>query len=153
MGLNYVQIVEHRFLKVDYQSEVDWSTMTDYLRCNPQFHGNERRDFVLIDHPRLGHAFRQLVRLFTCKAGSHDYPLALVQMLGPNTRSTTTRRIDKSLSIRRWHMRPRNQCEVIPLNIIVRGALLLEDPEYKGDYFVIDTVDSDMYLRVMEMSH
>jgi len=50
-------------------------------------------------------------------------------------------------------MRPRSQCEVIPLHGIVRGALLVTDPNYRGDYFVIDTTDDDMYLRVMGMTH
>jgi hypothetical protein len=95
--------------------------------------------------------FGRLVLLFTCRVDSYDYPLALVQMLGPDSRDAETRRIDRSLSIHRWHMRPRNQCEVIPLHNIVRGALLVADPKYKDDYFVIDTVDDDMYLRVMGM--
>ena len=72
-------------------------------------------------------------------------------MLEQGSRDAETRRIDRSLSIYRWHMRPRSQCEVIPLHNITRGALLVSDPKYKGDYFVIDTVDDDMYLRVMDM--
>ena len=48
-------------------------------------------------------------------------------------------------------MRPRSQCEVIPLRAIIRGALLVMDPKYRGDYFVIDTIDTDMYLRVAAM--
>ena len=152
MGLNYVQIIEFRFLKVDYESKVDWCTKTDYLRCNPAFHGNERRDFVLVDHPLHGQVFGRLVLLFTCRVDSYDYPLALVQMLERDSRDAETRRVDKSLSIYRWHMRPRNQCEVIPLRRIIRGSLLVADPKYKGDYFVIDTIDNDMYLRVMGMN-
>ena len=123
---------------------------TDYLRCSPQFHGNERRDFVLIDRPQ-GQAFARLVLLFTCKVDSHDYPLALVQTLERNSRDAETRRVDRSLAIHRWHIRSRNQCEVIPLQSIVRGALLVADMKYRGDYFVIDTIDDDMYLRVMGM--
>jgi hypothetical protein len=152
--LNYVQITEYRFLKVDYQSEVDWCIRTDYLRCNPSFHGSERRDFVLINHPRLGHFFGQLVRLFTCEVGSCDYPLALVQPLTQeSSRSAETKRNDRNLSIHRWHMQPRTRCEVIPLNTIIRGALLVADKKYKGDYFVVDTVDDDMYLRIRGMRH
>ena len=73
-------------------------------------------------------------------------------MLGRDSQDVETRRIDRSLSIRRLHMRPRNQCEVIPLHSIIRGALLVADPKYKDDYFVIDTIDDDMYLRVMGMT-
>jgi hypothetical protein len=44
------------------------------------------------------------------------------------------------------------QSEVIRLDIIERGALLVADTKYKGDYFVIDTIDNDMYLRVAAMN-
>lgn len=97
--------------------------------------------------------FGQLVRVFTCRVGSNDYLLALVQVLDPGPWDGETRRIDRSLSIHRWHMRNQSQCEVIPLRSVIRGALLVADPKYKGDYFVIDTVDNDMYLRVMAMTH
>jgi hypothetical protein len=130
---------------------VDWCTKTDYLRCSPAFHGNERRDFVLLNHLRLGHAFGRLTLIFTCKVGSYNYPLALVQMLERGNRGAEIKRIDKSLSIHRWHLQPRSQCQVIPLDNIIRGALLVADTEYKDDYFVVDTLDGDMYLRMMRM--
>ncbi|KAG1730266.1 uncharacterized protein EDB91DRAFT_1239125 [Suillus paluster] len=34
-------VQEHRFLKVNYESAVDWKLTTDYLRCNPSFHEHE----------------------------------------------------------------------------------------------------------------
>ena len=55
------------------------------------------------------------------------------------------------LSIRRWQIRARNRCEVIPLHCVVRGAVLVEDSKHKGDYFVIDALDADMFLRVPQM--
>ncbi|KAG1795406.1 uncharacterized protein HD556DRAFT_1431701 [Suillus plorans] len=42
------QIHEYRYLKVHYESTADWKLATDYLRCNPSFHGKERRDCTLI---------------------------------------------------------------------------------------------------------
>ncbi|KAG2343829.1 hypothetical protein BDR05DRAFT_999735 [Suillus weaverae] len=41
-------VQEHRFLKVNYESAVDWKLTTDYLWCNPSFHGHEQRDCALI---------------------------------------------------------------------------------------------------------
>ncbi|KAG1897930.1 uncharacterized protein F5891DRAFT_1129641 [Suillus fuscotomentosus] len=35
------QIHEHRYLKVQYESTTTWKLTTDYLRCNPSFHGHE----------------------------------------------------------------------------------------------------------------
>ena len=49
-------------------------------------------------------------------------------------------------------MQPQNQCEVVPLDNIVHSALLVADKKYKGDFFVIDTIDNNMYLQVMTMN-
>lgn len=95
--------------------------------------------------------FARLVLVFVCRVGERDFHLALVQSLEKKTRAPT-KIIDKNLSIIRWHIRPRNRCEVIPLNCIVRGAVLVADKGYSGDYFVIDTLDEDMFLRVNKMS-
>ena len=46
---------------------------------------------------------------------------------------------------------PHGRCEVIPLDYIVRGAVLVGDTKYAGDYFVIDTLDADMFLRVKKL--
>lgn len=129
---------------------VDWHIKTDYLRCNPMFSGRPRYDFVIVDRPG-GLVFAQLAFVFVCRVGGHDYHLALVQSLEKKSRSNM-KIIDKNLSISRWHIRPRDRCEVIPLNYIVRGAVLVEDAQYSGDYFVIDTLDEDMFLRVHKMS-
>ena len=40
---------------------------------------------------------------------------------------------------------------MIEVGCIVRGAVLVEDTKYSGDYFVIDTLDEDMFLRVRGM--
>lgn len=37
---------------------------------------------------------------------------------------------------------------ILPLESIVCGALLVEDPDIQGDYFVVDTMDGDMFLRM-----
>lgn len=95
--------------------------------------------------------FAQLVFVFTCKVDEQNYRLALVQPLAKSSRATV-KEVDKAASIHRWHARDRKSCEVIPLDSIVRGALLVKDPKYKGDYFVIDTLDGDMYLRVKQRS-
>ena len=129
---------------------VDWYVKTDYLRCNPKFCGNPRYDFVIVNLPR-GRVFAQLVLVFVCQVNGRDYHLALVQLLEKQSRATT-RVVDRSLSIHRWHIRAWNRCEVIPLDSIIRGAVLVADTRYAGDYFVIDTLDEDMFLRVNTMS-
>lgn len=125
---------------------VNWHIKTDYLRCNPSFNGRPRYDFVIANLLR-GRRFAQLVFVFVCRVNEQDYRLALVRPLDPHSRSGTTKKIDKELSIYRWNIRSRSRCEVIPVDCIIRGAVLLEDNEYSGDYFVIDTLDADIYLR------
>jgi len=143
------QITEYRFIKVKYESKVDWRTKTDYLRCNPKFNGRPRFDFIIADCSQ-GCVFAQLVFVFICRVSGQDHHLALVQPLEKKSRANT-RSADKSLSISRWHIQARNRCEVIHLDCIVRGAVLVADTKYKGDYFVIDTLDDDMFLRVKSM--
>ena len=128
---------------------VDWDVKKDYLRCNPRFHGRPRYDFAVVDLPR-GQVFAQLVFVFVCQVGERNYRLALIQPLEKMTRAST-KSIDKGLSIYRWHIQAWERCKVISLDCIVRGAVLVEDPKFKGDYFVIDALDGDMFLRVKKI--
>ena len=130
---------------------VDWSVQADLLRCNPKFWGRPRYDFVMVNHPSRGQVFAKLVCLFTSTVGTCVYPLALVQALDRQLRSGTVKAIDKKLSIYRWHLRPRDRCEIITVRSIVRGALLVPDMKYSGDHFVINTVDADTFLRMQRM--
>ena len=93
----------------------------------------------------------QLVFLFTCRVGASAYPLALVQALERNPRHGVVRDTDKKLSISRWRIRARSRCEIISVQSIVRGAVLIPDTKYAGDYFVVNTIDADMFLRVKVM--
>ena len=133
-----------------YNSLVDWTPSTDYVRCNPRFHGRLRYDFVIADLGQ-GLVFAQLVFIFTCKFNEETYQLALVQPLRKSSRASV-KEADKTTSIHRWYAQDRKYCEVIPLDCVVRGAVLVKDPKYKGDYFVIGMLDGDMYLRVKQRS-
>ena len=146
---NYIQITEYQLVKVEYESVVDWRVKMDYLRCNPKFHGRPRYDFVIANLPR-GCIFAQLAFVFVCRVNEHDYHLAIIQPLEKVTRPST-KDVDKKLSIYRWKIRARDRCEVIPLDCIVRGAVLVGDTKFRGDYFIIDTLDDDMFLRVKKI--
>ena len=130
---------------------VDWTTGTDLLRCNPKFWNRPRYDFAIVDLPSRGQVFVQLVFLFTCQVGASVYPLALIQALERHPRHGAVRDTDKKLSIYRWNIRARSRCEIIPVRSIMRGAALIPDSKYAGDYFVVDTLDADMFLRVKAM--
>jgi hypothetical protein len=79
------------------------------------------------------------------------HPLALVQALDRHPRTGDVRNTDKKLSILRWNLRLRTRCEIVPVDSIVRGAVLIPDTKYAGDYFVVDTLDADMFLRARVM--
>lgn len=125
---------------------IDLSTQEDLLRCNPEFWGRPRYDFIIVNLPSQGQMFAKLVCLFTCTMGTHMHSLALVQSLDYRPHSGSVKDIDRKLSIYRWNLRPQNRCEIIPVHGIVCGALLIPDTRYSGDHFVVNTVDTDMFL-------
>jgi hypothetical protein len=128
---------------------VDWKLTTDHLRCNPSFHGHERRDCALIctkdkdgDDKNI---FVQTLLMFKHTVGSSVLDLALVlpldAPLGPQ------RAVDRDLRLTRLRARPMASSEFIPLQSIIRGALLVPDFDSDRDYFVVNYVDTDMFLR------
>ncbi|KAG2757673.1 hypothetical protein P692DRAFT_20842876 [Suillus brevipes Sb2] len=107
-------ITVFHFLRVNYESIVDWRLHRDLLWCHPKFYGLPRYDCVIMktaDKP----FFARLMR-------------------------------DNDMGL--WHVRakPRISSEIISVQSIIRGAALANDPETDGDYFVIHTVDTDMFL-------
>ena len=57
--------------------------------------------------------------------------------------------MDRELGLCR--VRVKQRPEFIPLRSIVRGAVLYKDPGKVSDYLAVDTVDSDMFLRLKEL--
>ena len=106
---------------------------------------------MIANIPSQRQVFVRLVFLFTCRVGTKTYPLALVQALEKHSPQGPTRGIDKKLSIYRWKIHARSRCEIIPVDSLIRGAVLISDTKYQGDYFVIDTLDADMLLRVKSL--
>ena len=120
----------------------------DYLRCNPSFHNAIRQDCVII-RSRESIIFGRLLMIFKCTVGGVDYPIALVHPfdapLGLRLRK------DKYLRIWRVRQRPALSSEFVFVQSIIRGALLVEDVGYPGTHIVVDTIDSDMFVRVKEL--
>ncbi|KAG2134077.1 hypothetical protein DEU56DRAFT_950207 [Suillus clintonianus] len=70
-------ITEYQFLKVNFESFVDWRVSTDYLRCAPTFHGSPRYDCVILQtDTRI--IFGKLMLIFTCTVGEVQYPITLI---------------------------------------------------------------------------
>ena len=55
------------------------------------------------------------------------------------------RRKDKDLGLYRLKTQ---KYEIISLKSVVHGAVLVPESENSGEYFVVDTIDADMFLRM-----
>lgn len=143
------QIIPYQYLRVNYESTVDWSLTTDLLRVNPKFHNKERYDCVIVKIDSDKFIFAQLLCIFTCEVKSTKYFLALILPLDLPP-STINRGRDRELRFTRLRSRPRLSSSFISVESIVRGALISKDygAEYGDEYLVVDVVDFDLWLRL-----
>ncbi|KAH9850401.1 hypothetical protein C2E23DRAFT_735177 [Lenzites betulinus] len=143
------QIVEARYIKVDYESQVDWTLLTDHLRCNPSFQKAPRYDHVIykVDDNTMG--FAQLLFVFAFLFQDVQHPVAMVRFLDivPGRRSNA----DNGMELFRVRRSPR-PIDFIRATSIVRGVLVMEDLNEEGgrsgDSLLVDTVDSDIFIRL-----
>lgn len=96
-----------------------------------------------------GHFFARLLHLFQIQVDARSHTLAYVESYcrPPGT----IRRKDKDLGLYRLHKKA-EQYEIISLESVIRGALLVPDPDVLGEYFVVDTIDADMFLRMKNLT-
>ncbi|KAG1907617.1 uncharacterized protein F5891DRAFT_938593, partial [Suillus fuscotomentosus] len=59
-------------------------------------------------------------------------------------------RKDKQLNLFRVRAKPWARTEFLSVRSIIRGALLVQDSN-SLNYLIVDTVDTDMFLRVRDM--
>ncbi|KAJ7049127.1 hypothetical protein C8F01DRAFT_1093824 [Mycena amicta] len=142
------KITPYRFLKVFYQSMDDWSDKTDYLRCNPNFHGRARYDCALVKTDG-GKIFVRLLYLFRITIGEFTYPLAFVQPMDAPRGQITGR--DKDLKL--FRIRAKAAYEFIPVQAIIRGVVLAPAFDKKNEYMVADLLDQDIFFRLQDRLH
>ncbi|KAG1904847.1 uncharacterized protein F5891DRAFT_1126584 [Suillus fuscotomentosus] len=121
------QVTVFQYLRVNYKFMVDWHLKRDLLRCNPSFFGSPRYDCVMVkaqDQP----FFVRLIFLFRCSIGEIVLSFALIHPY------------DVAIA------KPRASPELVSIESIIRGAVLASDPATAGDYFVVDTIDTDIFL-------
>jgi hypothetical protein len=92
------------------------------------------------------HLLAQLVFVFTCQFAGDTHGIALILPFDANT--GPHRKIDKDLKFYRCRAKPRSSAEFISVRSIIRGIILIEDFDKRGDYLMLDTLDSDIFLRV-----
>jgi hypothetical protein len=91
----------------------------------------------------------RLIYIFQVSANDKTYPFALVQPMDAPVGVISAK--EKALKL--FRVRARQASEFIPVRSIVRGAVLVpdSDPEHKGDFFVMDVPEADMFLRLRGM--
>ena len=141
------KIVEFQYLEINYESMVDWKLTTDRLRCNKSFFGSERHDHVIVQLEH-GYFFARLLHLFKVTMGKQTHALAYVESYCRPPGSM--RHKDKDLGLYRLQLKAKRY-EIISLESVVRGALLVSDSDNPEEYLVVDTVDSDMFLRMKSL--
>ena len=141
------QITEFQYLVVDYKNLVDWKPSTDHLRCNDSFFNAEQRDNVLVES-KDHHFFAHLLCLFKVTVGDKTHALAYVELYCRPPGSL--RRKDKDLGLYRLQLKAKKH-KIISLESIVRGAVLVPESKNSVEYFVVDTVDADMFLRMKSL--
>ena len=138
---------------------ITWKALVDNLRCNPNFRGNPRYDGVIFHYQsshsedpdailKLVHMVAQLIFVFCVQLHAEiQVPMALIQPMD----AAKPRRGDAELGLRRVKARARDKAVFTPIRLLVRGTLLFSDPDHERDFFVVDTVDADMFVRVQSM--
>ena len=94
--------------------------------------------------------FRRIIFLFTCSVGEEKFPLALVH---PYDAGLVGQQLSKDNHLNFWrvHEQSRASTEIFLVHSIIRRAVLYPDNTRPGEYLVIDTIDTDMFLRMQEM--
>ncbi|KAK0467597.1 hypothetical protein IW261DRAFT_1553860 [Armillaria novae-zelandiae] len=144
-------------LTVNYQSLVNFKKSTDLLRCSPSFYNHPHYDGVIINTNR-GAYIGQLVQLFECEYLEQRYPLALVHPFDitvTDGRQCWKHQCDRDLGFYHVCARPRVYSQFVSIYAIICGVLLVEDNSSDlsngHDYFVVDTVDSDIFFRMKKI--
>ncbi|KAG2046461.1 hypothetical protein BDR06DRAFT_992159 [Suillus hirtellus] len=138
-------VTEFRYLKANFESMVDFQTLTDYLCCSPMFHNAPRYDSIII-RTQDGIIFGHLIFIFTCLVEGTSHPMALIQPCDAPIQHRPSK--DRLLGLWRVRAQPWHKSEFIFTESIIRGALLLEDCSQPGDFLVVDSIDTDMFLRM-----
>ncbi|KAG2160202.1 uncharacterized protein EDB93DRAFT_1261699 [Suillus bovinus] len=129
-------VTEHCFVKVNY---------------DPSFHNFPRYDCVILQ-TQAGVIFGHLLMLFTCVVDGQTHPVALVHPYDALVGQRSLK--DKHFQFWRVRQRLRISSKFFLVHSIIHGAALAEDHSIQGDYLVIDTIDTDMFLcmKVMHKS-
>ena len=95
-------------------------------------------------------SFAKLVVMFVVKAEGQQVLMALVQGADKGI-GGRPRVVDRDFGLHRLKMWERTASRFIPLQSIIRGALVAHDSQNHDEYVIVDIIDPDMFLRVRAM--
>ncbi|KAG2046520.1 hypothetical protein BDR06DRAFT_977438 [Suillus hirtellus] len=136
------QICEYRYLKLNYESTVNWRQSTDHLQSNPSFHGSPCFDCALIQLTAERTVFVKIIFMFKCKVlDIGAFQFALVQ---PYTTGIPggSHRINQDLRLTQAKAVPRKDLIFVPLKSFIQEAVLACDPEHQDEFLVVEHIDS-----------
>ncbi|KAG2033671.1 hypothetical protein BDR03DRAFT_1014073 [Suillus americanus] len=135
------QIHEYRYLKLNYESTVNWKQSTDHLQSNPSFHGSPCFDCALIQLTAARTVFIKIILMFKCEVTDvGTFQLALVQPYTAGIPGGSCR-IDRDLRLTRVKAVPRRDLIFVPLKSFIQGAFLARDPEHQDKFVVVKHID------------
>lgn len=97
--------------------------------------------------------FAQLLCVLKVSVSGNRYSVALVHKYDQNIPACECPQKDTDLSLLRVRARPRRLADFIFVDSIIRGVVLAEDygSEHKDERYVVDTIDTDMFLRLQHL--
>ncbi|KAG1785043.1 uncharacterized protein HD556DRAFT_1451136 [Suillus plorans] len=127
-------IHEYHYLKLNYESTVNWKQSTDHLRSNPSFHGSLRFNCALIQLTAARTVFVKIILMFKCEVtdglgfSSCAAPLTRVCALNFRMKSGESPVKSEGLPEKRGKLRKDfpDECEKLPDE---RGKVPEELPE------------------------
>ncbi|TEB26008.1 hypothetical protein FA13DRAFT_1636737, partial [Coprinellus micaceus] len=156
VGGQKLRIQMFRSLEVTYASLETLEPESNILRCSSSFHGRPRFDCVVINVPTQP-LFARLISLFVLKQGPDDggVPIALV-IPYDGAITAAQRREDGRLGLHRVAAKGSGLVpEFVFARTIICGTLLAPANDVEPlptEYFAMDVIDGDMFLRVRELT-
>ncbi|EMD33070.1 hypothetical protein CERSUDRAFT_68155 [Gelatoporia subvermispora B] len=161
------KIVEYQLLKCYYASTIDWRVNNDYLHASPLFHGNPRYDVVIVkttvpansdpennisksDNGNSAlewHYFAQILYMSTLEIGNTHHPFALVHPYNADISDFPEK--DTDLGLYRIRQESAHTSHFIPLRSVIPGAVVVPTFDTENDFFVVDTIDPDIFFRLL----
>ncbi|KAF9480048.1 hypothetical protein BDN70DRAFT_878082 [Pholiota conissans] len=139
-------------LKALFRSMVDWTINSNIVRAHPLFHHQPRYDYALVKVHGEEYIFAQVLYILRCTYRGVPHHMALILPFDV-PRSPQNRVRDQDLRLTRVHPRRRSDSVFVTTNSIIRGALLVKDPQsLAAERFVIPFVDEDMSVRMRNIT-